>query len=89
MATTRPPLDPEQTAQALHAYYTAREQAVRYVLSALDGTAFDAPALPYPEVLTRVYDLIAAEMDRYATQAEAPPAPAVPQADVQEEGKDG
>ena len=50
----RPPLDTSQMEAALNAYYTAREQAVRYVLNALDGTAFDAPALPYPEVLTRV-----------------------------------
>lgn len=44
----RPSLTEAQAAQALEAYQTAREQAVRYVLAALDPSAFDAPARPYP-----------------------------------------
>lgn len=64
----QPRLTEHQTTQALNAYITAREQAVRYVLAALDPTAFDAPALPYPEVLARVYDLIATEMSHYAEE---------------------
>ena len=62
----RPSLDADQMAQALRNYVAAREQAVRYVLSALDPTAFDAPARPYGEVLTRVQELITAEIGRYA-----------------------
>ena len=69
----RPPLDDAQTAQALNAYYAAREQAVRYVLAQLDVTAFDAPALPYLEVLVRVQALLATEMTRYGYVAASEP----------------
>ena len=65
----RPPLDPEQTAAALNTYYAAREQAVRYVLAQLDPTAYNAPALPYDEVLAHVQDLLTAERGRYAEAA--------------------
>lgn len=65
----RPPLDDTQIAAAINAVHAQREQAVRYVLAALDPTAFNAPALPYAEVLTRVEELIAAEIGRYAAAA--------------------
>jgi hypothetical protein len=83
-----PPLDAQQTAQALQAYRTAREQAVRYVLSALDPTAFDAPALPYDEVLVRVYDLLGDELVRYLEQTPVPTEEAPPAA-APEERTDG
>ena len=56
-----------------------------HVLAALDPTAFDAPARPYPEVLMRVQELIAAEIGRYAEPAtEADDEEAV-QAEAEEE----
>jgi hypothetical protein len=73
----RPPLTDQQAEAALHAYATAREQAVRYVLSALDPSAYDAPARPYREVLARVQELIATEIGYYAepeAEENAPPA---------------
>ena len=77
----RPPLDDQQTEALVNAYYANREQAVRYALAQLDVTAFDAPALPYLEVLVRVQALIATEMTRYGyvaapepTAEEPPPA---------------
>ena len=80
----RPPLDGAQTRQALEAYQTAREQAVRYVLAALDPTAFDAPARPYLDVLVRVQELIMTELRRYTGEDDVPPEAAAPTA-VQEE----
>ena len=62
----RPVLTDQQAEAALNAYYANREQAVRYVLAQLDPGAFDAPARPYREVLTRVQELIADEIGRYA-----------------------
>ena len=76
-------------AKALAAYHQAREQAVRYVLGALDPTAFNAPALLYGEVLTRVQALIATEMERDAAPAEALLASPDPQAEAQEEETHG
>ena len=84
-----PPLDEHQTAQALAAYASAREQAVRYALAQLDATAFDAPALPYLEVLTRVQDLLAGEIARYTAQAEEQPGTDEAQAEEQRESQDG
>ena len=69
----RPPLDDQQTEALVNAYYANREQAVRYALAQLDVTAFDAPALPYLEVLVRVQALIATEMTRYGYVAASEP----------------
>lgn len=74
MATSRPPLDAAHIAKALADYQATREQAVRYALGVLDPSAFNAPALPYLEVLTRVRAVLADEMARYTAQAEEPPA---------------
>lgn len=63
-----PPLDTPQMEAALHAYWSAREQAWRYVLGAVDPSAYDAPALPMLEVLTRVQALVAQEMTRYTPE---------------------
>ena len=52
-----PSLDTPEMEAALHAYWLAREQAWRYVLGAVDPSAYDAPALPMLEVLTRVRGL--------------------------------
>ena len=68
----RPPLDTPQLEAALHAYWSAREQAWRYVLGAVDPSAYNAPALPMLEVLTRVQALVATELVRYTPE----PAPA-------------
>ena len=79
-----PPLDAEQVAKALAAYHAAREQAWRYVLGAVDPSAYNAPALPIVEVLTRVQGLVAEELARYAappaaTPGDEEPAPAATQ----------
>lgn len=79
-----PVLTEQQTAQALQTYITAREQAVRFVLAALDPTAYNAPALPYPEVLARVHALIATEMEHYAEPATNAPEPVAPVAESEE-----
>ena len=65
-----PPLDTPQMEAALHAYWSAREQAWRYVLRAVDPTASDAPAPTMQEVLTRVQAQLEAEMARCVAQVE-------------------
>ena len=65
-----PPLDTPQMEAALQAYWSAREQAWRYVLGAVDPSASHAPALPMQEVLTRVRAQLEAEMARCIAQVE-------------------
>ena len=85
----RPVLTDQQTEAALNAYYANREQAVRYVLAQLDPLAFDAPARPYAEVLTRVQELLTAEIGRYAEAPAAVPTPDTPSPEGQEEAAHG
>ena len=60
-----PPLDTPQMEAALQAYWSAREQAWRYVLGAVGPSASNAPAPTMLEVLTRVQALVVQELAHY------------------------